>query len=74
MVRKLQVSIEGFVKIATIGTMTIPDRQKTIRTVSSRYLHDTGIILVAILEALAIPGNTNCDQVCQVLFGIVRNW
>jgi hypothetical protein len=28
------ISIEGFAKIARIGAVTIPDRQKTARTVS----------------------------------------
>jgi hypothetical protein len=28
------VRVEGFVKIARIGTVMIPDRQKTVRTVS----------------------------------------
>ncbi len=50
-----ELSIEGFVKISKIGTVTIPDRQKTIRTVSWWYLHDTGIVLAAILDALSIP-------------------
>ncbi len=30
----LRVSIEGIAKIARIGTVTKPDRQKTIRTIS----------------------------------------
>ena len=45
-----KLRVKGFVKIARIGTVTIPDRQKTVRTASWWYLHDTGIILVAILD------------------------
>ena len=30
----VMLKVEGFVKIARIGTVTIPDRQKTVRTVS----------------------------------------
>jgi hypothetical protein len=29
-----ELRVEGFVKIARIGTVTIPDRQKTVGTVS----------------------------------------
>ncbi len=53
---------------------TIPDRQKTARTILWWYLHDTGIILAVILDTLLIPANTNWYQFCHVLFGIVRNW
>jgi hypothetical protein len=51
--------MEGFAKIARISTMTIPDRQKTIRTVSWQYLHNTGTILAPILDALSILADTN---------------
>jgi hypothetical protein len=63
------ISIEGFVKITQIGTVPIPDRQKPSELYHDdtgcfcncimMILHDTGIILVAILEALPTPSDTN---------------
>ncbi len=62
----MKLSIKGFVKIARIGTVMIPDRRKTVRTVSWWYLHDTGIVLAAILEALAIPTDTRFVRYCLI--------
>jgi hypothetical protein len=61
-------SIEGFVKIARISTLTIPD---SVRTILSRYLHDTRIILAAILDALLIPCDANQYHVFHLLLSIV---
>jgi len=69
------LSIEGFVKIARIGTMMIQDRPKTIRTVLWWYHGDTGIVLAVVLDVLLIPSDTNQYQVvryCLELVSIVK--
>ncbi len=40
---RLTLSIDGFVKIARIDTVTIPDRQKMVRTGDLPVLHCLGI-------------------------------
>jgi hypothetical protein len=55
------LSIEGFLKIARIGTFTIPDRHKTILW---QYSGDTGIILAMMLWCIV---DTSWYQVCLAL-------
>ncbi len=52
------VSIKGLLKIAKIGTMTIPDRHKTVCTILWLYLGNTGIVFAMILDVLLIPSDT----------------
>ncbi len=67
------LSIEGFVKIARISTMTIPDRQK----LSELYHDDTFMIMesywpqyLKLWRCQVIPTDTRFVRYCLVLLGI----
>ncbi len=51
----------------------IPDRHKSVSTISWCYHGDTGILLVMILEGFTMPNGTNGCHVSKVLlrYGLV---
>jgi hypothetical protein len=59
-----QLSIKVFLKITRISIAMVPDRNKTISTVSGRYHDNTSIIMAMILDVLSIPNYTKFVSHC----------
>jgi len=62
---------EGFLKIARIIIVTIPEGHKTVSTVLWWYHGNTGIFLALILDVLSIPADTKFVRNCLALVSIV---